>query len=107
MIVKEDRATHTTSFNFQQDHMYRAEGSRQHLNMTDGKITFPSNVAISPLCFSLGPEGYTDRLNATIRTPYRPRLLSSASELFGVIFNLVTLIMRTERERQFLGTYWV
>jgi hypothetical protein len=82
MIVKEDRATHTTSFNFQQDHMYRAERFRQHLNMTDGKITFPSNVAISPLCFSLGPEGYTDRLNATIRTPYRPRLLSSASELF-------------------------
>ncbi|KAL3598916.1 hypothetical protein D5086_006834 [Populus alba] len=71
--------------------------------MTDDKITFPSNVVISPLCFSLGPEGYTDNMNATIRTPYRPRLLSSASEFFGVIFNLVTLIMRIQSERQFHG----
>lgn len=78
-------------------------GFRQHLNMTDDKLTFPSNVVISPLCFSLGPEGYTDHMNATIRTPYRPRLLSSASEFFGVIIDLVTLIMRMQSERQFHG----
>jgi hypothetical protein len=61
MIIKADRATYIPSFNFQQDHTYQAKDFffarfRQLLSMTDYMITLipPSNVAVAPLCFSLG-----------------------------------------------------
>jgi hypothetical protein len=57
--MKEDRATYTTSFNFQQDHMCRAEGFRQYRSKDDRRqvdyISF-KRCYFSPL-FLTGARG--------------------------------------------------